>query len=101
MDKDNNKIESIAQHHSAHDVGKENARNITQCNDTELEDSGLCKLGQQNGKRLRFEVNTKLKQMSMKMSPTFQKALDLDKCILIDLEKLGLFSIQVTYAIVR
>ena len=34
MDDDDDKIESLAQEHSAHDVGKEKARNMTQCNDT-------------------------------------------------------------------
>ena len=46
MDDDDDKIEILAQEHSAHDVGKEKECNITQCNDIELEDSGLHKLGQ-------------------------------------------------------
>ena len=61
MDEDDDKIESLAQKHSAQDVGKEKVRKITQCNDADLEDSGIHKLCQKNGKRLRFEVNTKLK----------------------------------------
>ena len=45
MDKEDNKIGYPIQENSAYDTSKEKACNITQCNDTELENSRLYKLG--------------------------------------------------------
>ena len=55
------KISDLVYDYSINEMGKEKACNIAQCIETELEYSDQNKLGQQKGKRLKFDEKTKLK----------------------------------------